>query len=140
MKTVQISTAIAAPIAVVWRVLTETLPREPAPFGILRFTGDLKKGGRIRIWSEVDPKRPFTLRVPIFDPPRAMVWRGGMPFGLFSGTRTFALSGDARGTTFSMEEVFTGPLSGMIVKAMRDLRPSFKKFADTLKERAEADG
>lgn len=137
MKTYKISIDIAAPIDKIWRVLTEDLPRDPGPFGIVRIEGTLAHDTRIRLWSEIDPKRTFTLTVTRFQPPHTMVWRGGMPLGMFTGTRTFVLSPAGAITRFDMNEAFTGPLSGLIVKSIPDLTPSFKKFATTLKEKAE---
>lgn len=137
MKTEKIFIDIAAPIDKVWRVLTEEMPRDPIPFGIMRIDGTLADNSRIKLWSEVDPKRGFALTVTGFRPPHTMVWRGGMPLGLFTGTRTFALS-FAHGTTrFEMNEDFTGVLSALIVKSMPDLAPGFEKFTTALKERAE---
>ena len=38
-----------------------------------------------------------------------MVWSGGMPLGLFTGTRTFTLTAKGDGTTdFHMQEVYAG--------------------------------
>lgn len=128
---------IAAPPAEVWRVLTEHLPREPDPFGILRLQGRIAAGAKIKIWSEVAPERAFPLTVKVLDAPRKMVWRGGMPLGLFTGTRTFTLTPHDAGTRFHMQEIFTGLLSGMITKSMPDLTPSFTKFAHALKSKAE---
>ena len=67
-----------------------------------------------------------------------MVWRGGMPLGLFTGTRTFSLEQDDAGTVFTVHEVFIGLMAGLIGKAMPDLQPSFDQFADALKHTAEA--
>jgi hypothetical protein len=36
-----------------------------------------------------------------------------------------------------MQEVFSGALSGLIVKSIPDLTQSFEKFARALKEKAE---
>ena len=62
-----------------------------------------------------------------------------MPFGLFTGTRTFSLAPSGDGTRFEMREVFDGPLSSVIVKSIPDLTPSFEKFVQTLKRKAEKD-
>ena len=97
----------------------------------------MSRNGRIKLWSEVDPKRAFALKVRTFDAPKKMVWQGGMPFGLFTGTRTFELLDNGGSTTFEMQEVFSGALSGLIVKSIPDLAPSFEKFAQALKEKAE---
>ncbi|MEM8537920.1 MAG: hypothetical protein AAGF56_08670, partial [Pseudomonadota bacterium] len=115
------------------------LPADPTAFGIVRLQGALSANGRIKLWSEVDPKRAFALKVQTFDAPKKMVWQGGMPFGLFTGTRTFTLSGADGTTTFTMNEVFSGPLSGLIVKTVPDLNPSFERFAQALKQKAEKD-
>lgn len=137
MKTYSTSIQISATVQRVWSVLVEDLPRDPAAFGILRLEGALSPNSRIKLWSEVDPKRAFALRVQTFEAPRKMVWQGGMPFGLFTGTRTFELSGSSGMTTFVMQEIFRGALSGLIVKTIPDLNPSFGKFARALKEKAE---
>lgn len=140
MKTYRKSIDIDAPISEVWQVLTEDLPRDPDPFGILRIDGTLAAGSRIKLWSEIEPKRAFALTVTDFQPPHTMVWRGGMPLRLFTGTRKFSLSTDGGTTRFDMEEVFSGLLSGLIVKSMPDLTTSFEKFANALKEKAEHHG
>ncbi|MCB2116326.1 MAG: SRPBCC domain-containing protein [Rhodobacteraceae bacterium] len=137
MKIFETTRDIAAPIDTVWRVLTKDMPRDPAPFGILRIDGAITLGSRIHLWSEVDPKRRFALKVVSFQPTREMVWRGGMPLGFFTGTRTFSLESMAQHTRFQMREVLEGPLSAVIAKSIPDLTPSFEKFSQALKERAE---
>ncbi|WP_305988423.1 SRPBCC domain-containing protein [Roseibium sp. MMSF_3544] len=137
MKIFKTSIDIAAPVDEVWRVLTEDLPRDPNPFGLLQIDGTLAAGSRIRIRSELDPKRVFALTITDFEPPHGMVWRGGMPLGLFTGTRTFSLSLRDQTTRFDMKEVFSGFLSGLIAASIPDLTPSFEKFANALKEKAE---
>jgi len=49
------------------------------------------------------------------------------------------LSATGDKTTFDMEEVFGGLMSGLITRTIPDLTPSFEKFARALKERAESD-
>lgn len=137
MKTYQTSIEIAAPAETVWHALTQKLKDDPTAFGILRLDGSLAKDAKIKLWSEVAPNRAFALTVAAFDAPRKMIWRGGMPLGLFTGTRTFTLSAQGGRTSFHMQEVFTGLLSGMITKSIPDLTPSFIKFAETLKSKAE---
>lgn len=137
MKTYTTSVEIKAPADRVWTVLTQDLQRDPTPFGIIRMDGAIAQDSKIKLRSEVDPKRAFALKVTTFEAPSKMVWRGGMPFGLFVGTRTFQLSEAGQTTVFRMQEVFRGALSGLIVKSIPDLTPSFETFANTLKEKAE---
>lgn len=139
MKTYETQISISAPIDRVWRVLTLDMPKSPVNYGILRLEGQIARGAKIKLWSEVAPKRAFSLRVDTFDPPNRMVWRGGMPFGLFTGERTFKLTSNADGCSFQMQEVFSGLMSGMITKSMPDLTPSFIKFAQKLKSMAETE-
>ncbi len=77
------------------------------------------------------------MRVSEFAPAQRMVWTGGMPFGLFTGTRRFDLTPDQGGTRFEMSETFSGPLSGLIGRSIPDLNPSFERFAAGLKKLAE---
>ncbi|WP_299691909.1 SRPBCC domain-containing protein [uncultured Tateyamaria sp.] len=137
MKTYETETDIAATPDVVWHVLTHVMPRTPAPFGIVRLEGTLEERARIKLWSQASPNRAFGLRVARFDAPHRMVWRGGLPLGLFTGVRTFTLTPAPGGARFSMREDFSGPLSAMIVATMPDLTPSFTTFAHTLKTKAE---
>ena len=137
MKTYCTSIQISAAKEKVWSVLVNEMPTDPATFGILRIEGAISPNSRIKLWSEVDPKRAFVLKVRTFDAPKKMVWQGGMPFGLFTGTRTFQLTDKGSSTTFDMKEVFSGTLSGLIVKSIPDLTPSFEKFAQATKEKAE---
>lgn len=133
---VETSITISAPPSTAWRVLTspDLLTRDT---GILKFHGELRPGARIKLWSEVAPNRAFSMRVTAFDIDRRMIWKGGMPFGLFTGTRTFTLSGGDRETVLDIREVFTGPMAGLITKSMPDLQPSFEKFAKAVKHMSE---
>lgn len=137
MKTFETEIEISATAETVWQVLVQQVPAEPVAFGILRLDGKIAKGAKIKLWSEVSPKRAFSLKVDVFDPPRQMVWRGGMPLGLFTGRRAFLIEPSQNGCRFRMREVFSGPMAGMITKSIPDLTPSFEKFARTLKLKAE---
>ena len=138
VKIFETSIEIAAPESRIWEVLTKQVQEDPQPFGITRLEGKMQLGARLKLWSEIDPKRAFSLRVTVFDEPTTMIWKGGMPFGLFTGTRTFSLAPSPKGSQFQMREVFDGLLSGMIVKSIPDLSPSFEKFAQELKRKAES--
>ena len=137
MTSYSVTRDITADPGTIWAILTD--PAQLVPdFGILRLEGTMGPGARIKLWSELDPKRAFALRVTDWVPNKRMVWQGGMPFGLFRGTRTFDLVPNGTGTRFTMDERFTGPLAGLIIKSIPDLQPSFDKFGDALKRKAEA--
>ncbi|MBK8085138.1 MAG: SRPBCC family protein [Devosia sp.] len=129
---------IEAPPETLWRILVDPAALSGGAFGIVRVEGQIALGERLRLWSSAAPNRAFPLKVTQLQPNRLMVWAGGMPFGLFTGTRTFRLAPAASGTQFSMREVYTGAMVGLIWPSMPDLGPSFQQFADALAAAAEA--
>ena len=128
---------IKASPAAIWPVLINAQRLQDGSFGITRIEGRIEPGGKIKVWSEVNPGRAFPLKVAYFQPGVRMVWEGGMPFGLFKGVREFTLTLSPLGTLFQMSETYSGPLAGLITKSIPDLGPSFEKFADGLKAATE---
>ena len=128
---------IAAPPARVWALLTD-LPAYPSwnPT-IEKVEGSIALGHRLKVFVKINPGRAFPVKVAELVPNERMVWRGGMPLGLFKGERTYTLTPAGAGTRFAMHEVFSGLMSGMIEKSIPDLQPAFDEFARALKTRAE---
>lgn len=137
MKSYEANCEISAPADVVWKILANRKILAGGGFGITRIEGDISGGGKIKLWSEVSPNRAFKLNVSRFDPPSRMVWESGLPFGIFKGVRTFTLTPNTTGTRFHMQEIFSGLMSGIIVKSIPELGPSFEKFAQALKQTSE---
>jgi hypothetical protein len=129
---------INAPADHVWRILTDANGMTEWDSGVERIDGRIAQGETIRVVSSANPDRTFPVVVTEWVEPRRMVWSGGMPLGLFRGTRTFTLTPSASTTTFTMREEFTGPLRPLIARSMPDLGPSFERFATGLKARSEA--
>ena len=140
-KQYEVTRSIAAPAQRVWDLLTDAPGYKRWNAAVVSIDGPVQAGSTIKLVSAVNPGRTFTLKVTLMAPPHRMVWSGGMPFGLFTGTRTYLIEPDAAGCRFSMSEVYTGLLSGLIFKSIPDLTDSFKQFADGLRiasERAPA--
>ncbi|MCP3142457.1 SRPBCC domain-containing protein [Pyxidicoccus xibeiensis] len=139
MKSFSTRTTIQATPERIWRLLTDA-PAYPAWNPTVEWVdGRIAKGERIKVHAKVSPGRAFPVKVSEFVTNTRMVWSSRMPLGLFKGARTFTLTkvpGDA--VEFSMSEVFTGPLAGLIGKSIPDLQPSFDAFAQALKAKAEA--
>lgn len=138
MKFYEAGVTIAAPPGKVWTVLTDGPGLTSWESGIERFEGTIRQGEKIKLYSEVSPGRAFPLKVVELVPNQRMVWRGGMPLGLFTGTRTYTLNERGENTEFTMREEFTGPLVSLMWRSMPDLGPSFTKFANGLKARVES--
>jgi hypothetical protein len=135
----QAKAEIAAPPERVWAILTDAAGYPSWDPGIDSVEGTIAAGETITVHAKVNPGREFPVKVSGFDPPSTMTWVGGMPLGLFVGTRTFNLvPDDAGGVVFTMREEYHGPLVGMIWGSMPDLQPSFDEFAAGLKARAES--
>lgn len=137
MEFFEVSRHISADPDQIWSVLTNAETLVEGDFGITRLDGDIALGERIKLWADVSD-RPFSLTVTEFAPPKRMVWRGGMPFGLFRGERTFELNPTGGGTAFKMREEFSGLLLPLIWKSMPDLNPAFDQFANALQLHSEA--
>lgn len=133
------SRTIDAPASTVWALLTDAGTYDDWNDAVISIEGPIRQGGTIKLVSVVDPKRTFKLKVTEMQAPSRMVWSDGMPLGLFTGERTYTVAdrGDG-GSDFTMVEEFTGPLAGLITRAIPDLTESFNTFADGLKTAAEA--
>lgn len=128
---------IAASPEVIWAILTDANRLADGTFSILKIEGQIALGQTIKLWSEVDPKRAFPIKVAVQTKER-MEWHGGMPLGLFTGKRHYVLTASAGTTVFEMRETYHGPFKGLMTKLIPDLQPSFEKFGDALKKAAEA--
>lgn len=139
MKTFTTTLPIAAPAQRVWALLTD-LPNWPRwNTTVDRVAGTVAVGGQVTVWVKANPGRAFPVTVTEMTAPTHMVWSGGMPLGLFRGTRVYELTAaDPGRTLFSMAEQYTGPLAGLIGRSIPDLQPAFDEFARCLKRAAEA--
>jgi hypothetical protein len=138
-KTFAASSVIDAEPAAIWAVLVDGSAWPEWDSAVVRMEGTIAPGEKVTVYPEVNPKRGFPVKVVEFVPGDRMVWRGGMPWGLFTGTRTYTLTRQPDGRVrFDMRERYTGPLAGLITKSIPDLSGSFSRFADGLKHRVES--
>jgi hypothetical protein len=138
VKSFQTETTIQSSPQTVWALLADA-PGYPAwnPT-VTSVDGRIALGERITVHAAINPGRAFPVRVTAFEPERSMVWRGGMPLGLFTGTRLFSLDPMGDGVVFRMREDYRGLLAGLITRSIPDLQPAFDQFAAALKQRAES--
>ena len=135
----RVAESIGAPAQRVWDLLVDAPGYKAWNASVVSIDGTMEPGRTIKLVSAVNPARTFVLKVTTVNPPHRLVWTGGMPLGLFAGTRTFLIEPEGAGCRFSMSEVYTGPMSGLIFKSIPDLNDSFKQFAESLKAAAESD-
>lgn len=138
MKSFQIAINIRADASKIWAILTDGsrwLDWNPT---VTKIEGTITPGARLKVYTKLSPGRAFPVKVAEFVPNERMVWKGGMPLGLFKGVRTYTLKPVEGGQTeFAMSEVFSGLMAPLITKSIPDLQPSFVEFANALKKRAE---
>lgn len=138
MKTFQVATSIEAPAERVWELLADVSRWPTWNTTVDKVDGQVVFGATVTVHAKLSPGRAFPVKVVELEAPRRMVWRGGMPLGLFVGTRTFTIAPQNRGIVrFEMREDFTGLLAPLIVRSIPDLQPAFDEFARCLRAAAE---
>ena len=137
MRAYNATSEIAAAPEQVWDVLSDIGSWPSWDSGVRSVDGRLAVGAKLTITVEANAGRAFPVTVVTLDAPERMVFRGGMPLGLFTGERTYTLQRQGATTRFTMREQYTGPLAGLIFRSIPDLGPSFRQFADGLKHRSE---
>ena len=139
MKTFSVNTTIRATPEAIWGLLTDASNDPSWNETVTKVEGRIAKGEKITVHAKISPNRAFPVEVAVFEPGRRMVWQNRLPLGLFQGVRTFTLTPNADGSTeFSMQEVFSGPLSFLIERTIPDLQPDFNAIAACVKKCAEA--
>lgn len=140
MKTFAVKTSIRATPERIWALLTNAAGYTRWNNTVEKVDGTIALGERVTVHPKSNPGRAFPVKVAEFEPPRRMVWRGGMPLGLFKGERTFTLKPGANGDVeFSMREEYSGLMAGVIGRSIPDLQPAFDEFGNDLKCAAEAE-
>ena len=137
MKHFEASSLIAARPEDVWAILADASAYSEWDSGIVRLEGRVAPQEKLKVTSEVNPKRAYPVKITRFEPGRAMAWTGGIPLGLMTGVRTFSLAPENGTTRFTLREEFSGPVLPLMWRTMPDMQPSFDKFASGLKARAE---
>jgi len=138
MKTFTAKTSISAPIDKIWSILVDGARYPMWDPNCEKVEGTIALGKSIVVTSKLATGRSFPVKVTEFEVGKRMVWTGGMPLGLFKGTRTFSLRTRSTGAIeFTIREDFTGPLVPIIGGSLPDLDTAFKEFAAGLKDRAE---
>ena len=137
MRGYEASSLIDATPAQIWPVLADVAAWPDWDSGIITVVGKLALGEKFTVTSAAAPKRAFPVKATEVTEPTRMVIRGGMPLGLFVGNRVFTLTPEGASTRFTMREEYTGVLAGLIFRTIPDLGPSFRQFAEGLKQQVE---
>lgn len=122
----------------IWAILMDASKYPEWDPSAERIEGRIAPGQTIKAYTKLSPGRAFPARINVFEPNSKMVWTGGMPFGLFKGERTFTLTPKDGAVEFTIREVFSGPMLGLIGRSLPDMTVPFQEFVAGLKKRAEA--
>jgi hypothetical protein len=138
VKEFKASTSIQAPAEKIWAVLTNVSAWPEWDPNCDKVEGQAVLGNKLKVFTKLSPGRAFPVKVTEFSPNRKMTWTGGMPFGLFTGVRTYTLDSKSEGNVdFTMHEVYSGPMLGLIGKSIPDMNAAFEQFCSGLKMRSE---
>ncbi|MBX0326440.1 SRPBCC domain-containing protein [Oscillochloris sp. ZM17-4] len=137
MKTYSATIMIDAPVETIWAILTDAAGYPSWDPWAVKIEGVIAAGATITAYTKLSP-RAFPVKISEFVPERLMIWKGGMPLGLFTGVRRFTLTPKADGAVeFTIGEVFSGPLLPLFAGSLPDMTQPFADFAAGLKARAE---
>src|ERR1700704_5106243 len=130
MKSFATAITIRARPETVWALLTDAARYPQWNSTVEKIDGRIAAGEKVTVHAKATPGRAFPLTVTAFVPPQRMVWTGGMPLGLFTGTRSYTLTPTSQGEVeFAMREEFSGLLAPLIARPIPDLQPAFDQFA-----------
>lgn len=137
MKFFSASTQINASPETLWNILTDASNFPKWDTHMIRIEGRIAAGEKIAAYTTLSPDRAFTVTVTEFEPHKRMVWSGGLPLGLFKSARTFEITPNGSGVTFTTKETFSGLLLPIFGRTLPDLNPIFAEFCAGLKAYAE---
>lgn len=141
MKTYKASAIIRADAAAIWNRLVDVAAWPSWNPTVEKCEGRAAAGARVVIYPANMGGRAFPVQVAECVPRERLVFVGGMPLGLFRGTRTFTLTSAGPGAfEVTTGETFTGLLAPLITRVMPDLQPSFDAFVQALKKASESPG
>ncbi len=122
----------------IWKIITDASSYPAWDPWAIRIEGTIAPGETVTTYTKLNPSQALPARVTEFVPGQKMVWTGAMPFGLFTGVRTFSLHARADGSVdFTVDEQFAGPLLPLFAKSLPDMTRPFRDFVAGLKARAE---
>jgi hypothetical protein len=137
MTTFEARTDVAAPTDRVWGRLQDLTAWPTWDPTLERVEGTLAPAGRVTIHVADNP-RPFRLRVVASEPGSRLLLRGGLPWGLFTGTREYLLEARPEAATgLTVRETYAGPLARLVTRSIPDLQPSIEAFVGGLRRDAE---
>lgn len=131
-----INQSIRAPRDRVWSLLTDAAGFPRWNSTVQSIEGTIAQGQKINLRATIAPNRMFNLLISELVPNERMVWRDGAA-PMFSGVRTFTLTGDAVTTRFTMAEVYSGLMLPFIAGSLPNFIPVFETYARDLKRAAE---
>src|ERR1700683_739100 len=115
MKAFAVNTSIRATPEHIRALLPDAASYTRWNHTVEKVDGKIARGERITVHPKINASRAFPIKVAEFEPPRRMVWTGGMPLGLFRGERTFMLTAGLNGVgEFSVGVAYGGVMAPLI--------------------------
>ncbi len=127
-----VSIDIQAGPSIIWALLTNASDFPRWNSTVISIDGNITKGGKIQLKSNLNPKRVFKLSVKEFEAGKRLVW------GDAKGKRVYILNRIGSGlTNFTMTEKIGGPIYPLFAKMIPSFDQSFEQYVKDLKKEAE---
>ena len=136
MESFEAETVVLAGSDTVWDIITDGGNYPVWDSGIVDIRGDVRHGETIQIRTPDGGKRTFRLRVRQV-PGQVMTWSGGLPLGLLRVKRTFTLTEHAGLTLLAIKLTASGPLRGLVRRALPGITAALAQYVSAVKFRAE---
>jgi hypothetical protein len=142
MKSIRVTTDIAAPVETVWASLSAVSEYDEWNPFITAFHGELVTGSRVEVRIAPPGARPMTFRPTITEVTegRSLEWLGRLLVsGIFDGRHSFRLEAlDDGRTRLTQAEEFSGVLVPLMGTMLGRTRAGFEAMNEALRVRAEA--
>lgn len=129
----QMTSRLAAPVDRVWSAISDPVEWRRWDSMLMELSGEMKQGSRIKLKSKIAPDQIFKLQVSTFQPNSKMVLKSGF-WPMFTGVRTYTLTGENDQTHLRLEETFSGLMLPMIKRKLPDCEAIFGTYLRDLKQ------
>jgi hypothetical protein len=141
MRTITVTTEIAAPAEAVWAQLVDTAAYGTWNPFITSLTGALEVGSKLAVRIAPPGGKPMTFRPTVTEVSegRRLEWLGRLVLpGVFDGRHSFTLEPVAGGTRLTQAETFTGILVPLVGATLAKTEEGFRAMNEALRGRVLA--
>lgn len=123
-----VSRRIAAPREVIWSLLTSGDRLSGGDFGVARVHGQIESGRVVLVSFADEPRHSYPIRIDVAEPPRELLLRFRLPFGMLKGSVAVLLLSVDKGTEVEVSLGLSGLLGVGTADRLETLREPVERF------------